>query len=169
MARESSVAERIAAVRRFNRFYTQKIGVLDEGLLNSSFSLTEVRVLYELAHRNAPTATEVVRDLGLDAGYMSRIVRRLEQLGLVERQASQEDGRRNILRLTERGLQEFGAVNASTNEQIGGILATLSRAQQDRLLNALRLVEKLLNGVSTAAGTARRRRRAAAGRASSRK
>jgi DNA-binding MarR family transcriptional regulator len=152
MARESSVAERIAAVRRFNRFYTQKIGVLDEGLLNSSFSLTEVRVLYELA-----------------AGYMSRIVRRLEQLGLVERQASQEDGRRNILRLTERGLQEFGAVNASTNEQIGGILATLSRAQQDRLLNALRLVEKLLNGVSTAAGTARRRRRAAAGRASSRK
>jgi DNA-binding MarR family transcriptional regulator len=166
MRRESKVAERIAAVRRFNRFYTQKIGVLDEGLLDSSFSLTEVRVLYELAHRVAPTATEVARDLGLDPGYMSRIVRRFEQLGLVERHTSEEDGRRSILCLTDRGLQEFDAVDTSTNEQIGGILATLSRAEQDRLLRALRRVEELLNGVSSAAGTARRRRRAAASRAS---
>lgn len=166
MAREPGLAARIAAVRRFNRFYTQKIGVLDEGLLDSPFSLTEVRVLYELAHRDEPTAAEIVRDLGLDPGYLSRILRRFEQRGLVEKHAASDDARRSILRLTRRGSKELGLVDARTNDQIRGILASLSRAEQARLLKALLTVEDLLDGVPTSAGTARRRRRAGAARAS---
>jgi DNA-binding MarR family transcriptional regulator len=170
------VSDRIAAVRRFNRFYTQKIGVLDEGLLESPFSLTEVRVLYELAHRAQPTAAEIVRDLALDAGYLSRILRRFHQLGLVEKRASSQDGRRSILRLTKKGEKEFHRVNASTNDQIGAILSGLSPADQMRLLDALGTVEELLGaGPNQAvpnhsgpngAGRARRRRRADEARAS---
>lgn len=159
-------AARIAAVRRFNRFYAQKIGVLDEGLLESPYSLAEVRVLDELAHREAPTAGDLARDLALDAGYLSRILRRLGQLGLVEKHASPRDGRRSILALTPRGRKAFAQVNASANGRIGAILRGLSRADQDRLLRALGTVESLLGSVTASAGTARRRRRAAAARAS---
>jgi DNA-binding MarR family transcriptional regulator len=124
-APEMTLADRIAAVRRFNRFYTQRIGVLDEGLLDSPFSLTEVRVLYELAHRAEPTATDVGRDLALDPGYLSRILRRFHQQGVVEKRASARDGRQSILRLTRKGAREFGRVNASTDDQIGAILSDL--------------------------------------------
>src|ERR1700746_1629805 len=83
---------RVEAVRRFNRFYTKQIGVLQEGLLKSDLSLTEVRVLYELAHRSDPTATIVAGELGLDPGYLSRILRRFEKKRLVEREPSASDG-----------------------------------------------------------------------------
>ena len=161
-----TLADRVAAVRRFNRFYTQKIGVLDEGLLESRFSLTEVRVLYELAHRVEPTATDIGRDLTLDAGYLSRIIRRFAQQGLVEKRASSFDGRQSILRLTRKGTKEFGRVNASTNDQIGAFLSALSADDQGRLLEALGTVEALLRDASNGAGRARRRRRAAGARAS---
>src|SRR5258706_15297639 len=94
---------RIAAVRRFNRFYTQLLGLLDESLHDSSFSLTEVRVLYELAHREGPTARDLSRALRLDEASLSRILRRFEQRGLVRRTASAADGRRSHLELTKKG------------------------------------------------------------------
>src|ERR1700684_1229188 len=84
-------------VRRFNRFYTRQIGLLEEGLLNSPFSLTEVRTLYELAHREQSTAAELCRDLGLDAGYLSRILRKFEKERWIERKASPEDARQSLL------------------------------------------------------------------------
>lgn len=161
-----TLADRIAAVRRFNRFYTQKIGVLDEGLLESRFSLTEVRVLYELAHRSEPTATDIGRDLALDAGYLSRILRRFSQQGLVEKRASSSDGRQSILRLTTKGAREFSRVNASTNDQIGAFLSALSVDDQARLLQALAVVEDLLREAPNGVGRARRRRRAGEARAS---
>src|SRR5215813_4328859 len=94
---------RIAAVRQFNRFYTKQIGVLQHGLLDSPFSLAEARVLFELAHRSRSTATELGADLGLDAGYLSRILRGFERKGLVRKARSAEDGRERFLALTDAG------------------------------------------------------------------
>ena len=108
---EAGFEQRVAAVRRFNRFYTQKIGVLQDGLLNSPFSLTETRVLYELAHRERPTASELGRDLGLDAGYLSRILRSFEQKSLVKKAPSPADGRQLLLTLTRKGEEAFAPLN----------------------------------------------------------
>ncbi|MBU2089049.1 MAG: MarR family transcriptional regulator, partial [Alphaproteobacteria bacterium] len=94
---------RIAAIRRFSRFYTRRIGVLHEGLHNSPFSLTEGRIIYELAQRDGVTAADLGSDLGLDAGYLSRVLRTLEERGVLIRRPSKSDGRQNILSLTPLG------------------------------------------------------------------
>ncbi|HYB08815.1 MAG TPA: bifunctional helix-turn-helix transcriptional regulator/GNAT family N-acetyltransferase [Alphaproteobacteria bacterium] len=135
---------RVEAVRRFNRFYTRKIGVLHEGLLQSPFSLAEMRVLYELAHREQPTAGELVRDLGLDPGYMSRILARFAKDGLVEKVLSGTDGRRNLLRLTDEGRRTFAPLNARAREEVGAILTGHSPDEQDRLVAAMATIEGLL-------------------------
>src|SRR5215211_6498764 len=97
---QTDSAQRVETVRRFNRFYTQQIGVLNEGLLNSPFSLTEARVIYELAHREQTTAAELATALRLDAGYLSRLLRGLARRGLIDKQSSARDGRQRLLRLT---------------------------------------------------------------------
>src|SRR5437879_6571414 len=99
----TSLARRVDAVRSFNRFYTQKIGVLNETLLRSPFSLAEVRVLYELAHRQDSTASELAKDLALDPAYLSRILRSFEQRGLVRKRRSPRDGRSALLSITAAG------------------------------------------------------------------
>ena len=136
--------QRVAAVRRFNRFYTRQIGVLNEHLLRSAFSLAEVRVLYELARRERPTASEVGKDLGLDPGYLSRIVRGFERRGLVARERSAEDGRQSLLRLTKRGANAFAALDARSQDEIAAMLRPLSAAPQRRLVDAMRTIEGLL-------------------------
>src|SRR5215207_9874764 len=136
--------QQVAAVRRFNRFYTRQIGVLNEGLLKSPFSLTEVRVLYELAHRDRPTATELGRELGLDAGYLSRILRGFEQRGLIERQPSEADGRQSHLRLTGEGRSAADALDARSREEIGLMLRALAAGEQRRLVEAMRTIETSL-------------------------
>ncbi|HEV8441074.1 MAG TPA: bifunctional helix-turn-helix transcriptional regulator/GNAT family N-acetyltransferase [Methylomirabilota bacterium] len=131
-------------MRRFNRFYTQRIGVLQEGLLGSPFSLAQGRVLYELAHRDTPTASELGRDLGLDAGYLSRIVRGFEKRGLLKRTPSKADGRQHLLSLTARGRAAFAPLDARSRDEIGAMLGRLSTAEQNRLTEAMRAIETLL-------------------------
>jgi DNA-binding MarR family transcriptional regulator/GNAT superfamily N-acetyltransferase len=152
---------RVEAIRRFNRFYTQRIGVLvgagfacaertpkagayGEGLLHSPFSLTEARVLYELAHRDRPVAVDLCRDLALDPGYSSRILRRLEKLGLVRRVPADDDRRRNILALTERGRATFAVLDARSAEEISRLIEPLSEADRIRLVESLATAESLL-------------------------
>src|SRR5258708_2700167 len=109
---------RADAVRAFNRFYTRQIGVLGDHLLHGSFSLTEMRVFYELAQRHGTTAADVGRDLDLDAGYMSRIVKDFENKRLIERTSSPTDGRRSVLRLTPKGRGEFTRLQAQARTEI---------------------------------------------------
>ena len=142
------LAHRVDAVRRFNRFYTRQIGVLGEGLLSSPFSLAEARVLYELAHRDQPTAAELCNELGLDAGYLSRILGGCARRGLVTKQRSPSDGRQNLLALTADGRRAFGLLEQATRDQIGALLEPLSEGGQDRLLQAMSTIETLLGAPS---------------------
>jgi DNA-binding MarR family transcriptional regulator/GNAT superfamily N-acetyltransferase len=141
---EIDVERQVERVRRFNRFYTRQIGVLDEGMLASPYSLTEARVLYELAHRDGPTAAEVARALGLDAGYLSRILRGFQQRGLVDSTPSEADGRQNLLRLTAPGRETFDALDARARVAIGAMLGRLPAPDQRRLVAAMATVEALL-------------------------
>ncbi|AZO15257.1 GNAT family N-acetyltransferase [Mesorhizobium sp. M2A.F.Ca.ET.043.05.1.1] len=136
--------ERIDTVRAFNRFYTRQIGLLDEGLLKSPFSLTEARVLYELAHRDGLVASNLVRDLGLDPGYVSRLLKKFEERGLVEREASEADARRSSIALTPAGRQAFAPLNRDSHDQVRALLDRLPPAHQERLVNAMRTVQYLL-------------------------
>ena len=135
-------AGRVAAIREFNRFYTRRIGVLDEGYLSSRLSLTEVRVLYELAHRGSATASDLGRDLGIDAGYLSRILRGFSRRGVLGRTAAQDDARKSILRLTARGKATVAPLEARAREQIGAMLDGVAPAEQDRLVASMRTIER---------------------------
>ena len=133
----------VKAVRGFNRFYTQRIGVLDP-YLGSDLSLTEVRVLYELAHRDQPTASELGRDLGLDAGYLSRILRRFAGKGWLVRTASIADGRQSLLRLTPSGHAAFAPLQQQSSDEAQALLASLAPEQQARLVTSMNTVHELL-------------------------
>jgi DNA-binding MarR family transcriptional regulator/N-acetylglutamate synthase-like GNAT family acetyltransferase len=134
----------IEAVRRFSRFYTRRIGVLEEGLLGSEFSLTEGRILFELAHHETSTASELAKELGLNAGYLSRTLKKLEDRRLVDRTTSSTDARQNLLQLTEKGAQRFAELNARSRSDVAMMLARLSVAEEKRLVGALQEVEALL-------------------------
>ena len=141
MAVMSANPKQIAAVRSFNRFYTKKIGVLREDVLQSRFSLSEVRVLYELAHRKSTTAAELGRDLGLDAGYLSRILRRFVQQGLISRRASTTDGREMRLTLTPRGGHAFAPLNQRQNDEVATLLSEIPDGDRDAVISAMRTIE----------------------------
>jgi DNA-binding MarR family transcriptional regulator/GNAT superfamily N-acetyltransferase len=144
-------AETIETVRAFNRFYTRAIGVIPEGHLASPYSLADVRVLYELAHREASTAAEIAGDLKLDAGYMSRIVKRLEDGGLLARSRSDRDARQALLELTPAGRTTFAGLNDQARSDVATLLRPLSAAAQRELAAALRKVETLLGDPPEAA------------------
>ena len=145
MLRED-IGGRIDAVRRFNRYWTRKIGVLREGLLHTPYTLTEARVLLEISHRGSPTATDLSRGLGLDPGYLSRVLGRLEERGLLARIPSEADGRRRVLSLTPDGEEAFSLLDARSREEVGEMLGGLSEREQRHLLEAMRTVEVILDG-----------------------
>ena len=138
--------EHIARVRAFNRDYTRRIGVLSEGLLDSPYSLTEVRVMYEIAHREAVTAGELAQDLELDKGYLSRILKRFEAKKLLARRAAPEDARRQYLRLTPAGVRVFTPIEMRTQEQVSAMLAGLDESRRAAVLAAMDVIQQALVG-----------------------
>ena len=141
---EADFQQRVEAVRRFNRFYTKQIGVLQEHLLKSPFSLAAARVIYELAHHEQTTATELGAELGLDAGYLSRILRGFQKRGLIEKKPSKTDGRQSLLRLTARGQEAFAKLNRDSGTEVGAMLQDLPEESQSRLVAAMHTIEGLL-------------------------
>ena len=135
---------RIEAVRRFNRFYTRRIGVLHEGLSATPFTLTESRLLWELAHRDRLTATTLARELDLDAGYLSRLLRRFKDRGLIRTARADADARHQHLTLTAAGKRAFAPLNLRSRDEVGALLAPLADAQQQQLLNAMADIEQML-------------------------
>jgi len=140
----TTLEDQIATVRRFTRFYTRQIGLLESKLLNSPFSLTEARILYELANRQSLTAAELARNLGLDPGYLSRIVKRFEEQGLLTRTPSQQDGRQSVLTITEAGRAAFSPLDRGSAEQVGGMLEALTPEQRHKLTASMEMIERLL-------------------------
>jgi DNA-binding MarR family transcriptional regulator/N-acetylglutamate synthase-like GNAT family acetyltransferase len=135
----------VEAVRRFSRFYTKQIGLLEEGLLESPYSLTEGRVIYELAHQDDATATTIAAALALDPGYLSRILRSLGRRGLIDKRRSDEDRRVVFLTLSDRGRGAFERLDASSRGQIGTILSRLGEPDRKRVVDAMGTVERLLS------------------------
>jgi len=148
---DTALAGRIAAVRRFNRFYTRRIGVLTRYLDQSRFSLSEARVLYEINNREAPTASELARDLGLDAGYLSRILRRFERDGLLTRSRSPDDSRQSHLHVTALGRATFAPLNEQSRHEVGDLLARLDEAAQQEVVEAMERIQRLLQAQGEAA------------------
>jgi len=139
-------ATHVETFREFNRFYTHRIGVLEKGLLSSSFTLTQARVLFELAQRAQASANEIGDLLGLDAGYLSRIVQGFADNGLITRKPSPDDRRRMLLSLTAAGKRAFERLDRSSRAQASDILGGLSPYGRDRLLSSMRSMRGLLAG-----------------------
>ncbi len=135
----------VSEIRSFNRFYTRHIGVLREDLLHTPYSLAEARVIYELAHRDDANATLLGRELGLDAGYLSRIVARLDQQGILDRTRSAIDGRQHMLRLTEEGKRAFAMLDQRSSDEVAGLLTELTDEDKGRLVAAMHAIVEILN------------------------
>lgn len=145
MTGQTPVSEdQIALVRSFNRAYTKQLGLLQEGLLKTEFTLTEARVLYELANRSSLTATALRHDLGLDAGYLSRILKAFEKRGFVSRAPARHDARQSILTLTEKGRVAFEPLNRASHDEIAALLARFEDQDRDRVTSAMETLERLL-------------------------
>jgi DNA-binding MarR family transcriptional regulator/GNAT superfamily N-acetyltransferase len=136
--------DQITAVRSFNRFYTRQIGLLTEGLLKSDFSLTEARVLYELANREGLTASDLTRELGLDAGYLSRLLKKFENRRLLTRAPSTLDGRQVVLSLTVAGRAAFAPLNRASEEEVATLLERLAVEDREKAVKAMQAVQRLL-------------------------
>ena len=146
MDAQATLDGRTESVRAFNRFYTRQIGLLEEGLYDSPFSLTQVRVLYELAHRDGLNASILARDLSLDAGYLSRLLTRFEDQGLLARSPSPEDGRQAVLALTDAGRAAFAPLLQAARDRVAAMLRALGPGEQAALIDAMATVQRLLGG-----------------------
>jgi DNA-binding MarR family transcriptional regulator/GNAT superfamily N-acetyltransferase len=142
--------QQVAAVRAFNRFYTRKLGVLDQHLLNSPFSLSEARVMYELAHRDDAAAKEIGIELGLDAGYLSRIVQTFDDNGLITRKPLPSDRRQYRLGLTAKGRQAFAKLDRSSHDEVAAMLGQLGPAERGQVVNAMTTIAHVLGSQSGA-------------------
>lgn len=143
---EVAPSEPVSEVRAFNRFYTNMIGVLRERLLQTPYSLTEARLLFELAQRELAEVVDLRRELDVDAGYLSRILSRFEADGLISRARSRRDGRRQVIRLTSRGRRAFKTLDERSAREVGNLLAPVREEDQRRLVEAMRTIRGILEG-----------------------
>jgi DNA-binding MarR family transcriptional regulator/N-acetylglutamate synthase-like GNAT family acetyltransferase len=141
---QNDLTPRVESVRRFNRFYTKQIGVLSDHILKSPFSLAEARIIYELAQREKATATELGGELGLDSGYLSRLLGAFKKRGLIARKPSEIDGRQSFIWLTEKGRKAYAELNGHSRNEIEALIGSLSPADRNRLTEAMRVIEELL-------------------------
>jgi DNA-binding MarR family transcriptional regulator/GNAT superfamily N-acetyltransferase len=146
---ESGIHNQVNAIRAFNRFYTRKIGVLD-GMASSPFSLAEARVLYELANRRQPTASDIRKELGLDAGYLSRMLRDFERRKFVTRERSKADERQRFLSLTRKGRSAFAPLDARSNRDVAAMLEDLSPTERKQVVDSVQTVRRLLGDMEEA-------------------
>lgn len=145
MSVESDALERqIAVVRRFSRFYTRQLGLLNKGLYKTRYSLTEARIIFELAQRDGLTASDLARELSLDAGYLSRLLKKFHIKGLLDRSVSPQDGRQAVLALTAQGRDLFQALNRYSHEEVAAMLAGLSGGERQSLVGAMQKVQHLM-------------------------
>lgn len=140
--------DQVATVRGFNRFYTRRLGVLEQHLLDTPYSLTEARVLYELAHRDAPLAKEIGAELGIDAGYLSRILQSFADAGLLSRKPSPDDKRQSRLSLTAKGRTAYGRLEQRSQQEIAAMLAGLPPAERSRLVASMSSIEGILSAAA---------------------
>jgi DNA-binding MarR family transcriptional regulator/N-acetylglutamate synthase-like GNAT family acetyltransferase len=138
------MALRVDRVRQFNRFYTRYVGLLQKRFLGAPFTLTESRVLFELAHADSLTATELGKELDLDNGYLSRLINNFEQRGLLARKQSSEDGRSSLLSITAKGREAFALLDARQHDEVAAMLSELSQDAQERLGDAMRTIQEAL-------------------------
>jgi DNA-binding MarR family transcriptional regulator/GNAT superfamily N-acetyltransferase len=143
---ESGFEQRVGAVRRFARFYTRRIGLLDEGLLDSPFSLSQARVLYELAQQREATATALASALDIDHGYLSRILRGFKERDLIVRRRDKSDGRQVVISLTTKGHKAFASLDHRSQRETGGLLKHLDESEQVRVVTAMDTIERLIGG-----------------------
>jgi DNA-binding MarR family transcriptional regulator/N-acetylglutamate synthase-like GNAT family acetyltransferase len=144
MPEATETDRRAETVRRFNRFYTRRIGLLRRGYLDSPFSLTEARVLYEIAQGDRPTATDLCRELAVDAGYLSRLLMNLQKRGLIDRKVSESDARQSHLSLTRRGRRVFAPLDARAHEEVAAMLGKLPAEDQKRLIDSIETIGRVL-------------------------
>lgn len=148
--KSSSLDKKVDQVRQFNRFITRKVGALREGLLHSPYSLTEVRVLFEIANSENPTASWLSRELGLDAGYLSRILAKFEDSGLAVKARSAHDARQYVIQLTDEGARVFSGLNQRSRDEVANMLGHLSEEEQQKLLRAMQDIQSILGQASFA-------------------
>jgi DNA-binding MarR family transcriptional regulator/N-acetylglutamate synthase-like GNAT family acetyltransferase len=146
MATRNDFPSLVDSVRSFNRFYTQQIGVLSEGVLRSRFSLTEVRVMYELAHRERSVASQIAKELGLDPAYLSRVLRRFEKDGLIRRVASKEDARASVVVLTKKGAATFAGLNKQQDADVRAMLEHVRPERRAEMVRAMETIRRALSG-----------------------
>ncbi len=141
---KSAAGEAIDRIRGFNRLYTRQLGLLDQGLLGSEFTLTEARVLYELANHGETTATEIARELGIDLGYLSRLIKKFNRRRFIKRTRSRTDARQSRLQLTGKGRMAFDPLDRAARSQIAALIGPMTREQRCELLAAMQSIRRLL-------------------------
>src|SRR5215469_7833199 len=144
------IEARVAAVLRFSRFYSRRLGMLQDAFLKTPYSLAEARVLYELAHRAKPIASEIADALGIDRGYLSRILRGFIEKDLVYKTSSREDGRQNLLSLTTRGRVVFASIDKRSQDDVAAMLKAISGPEQERVVAAMGAIERLIDAARAA-------------------